>query len=429
MAPLPAAPDPAASAGSSSALSSMLRPVSLTPLQVVQGNPRLLVGDMQIYEWRDNGIVAKPRLLAEAFSRVDVQGNMGFPYEVQGTYPHNLYVQVKRIRFGAPGVHEPVLRWSKDRWQRLVGPLGDTHQTVVILESERGTLAVGCDKEHCLFQPVAGTPLVPRFSWQPGCSTRMTAVIDAAIDASGTVYVLGNECSTGRVVVESWPKGTTKSRVEVLSTATPRPADSEANDVGIAVFDKEPWVWGLEWSWTDGPATQKLLAHRADGAWPLEQLACDAPAVRGFVAWRGYQFAVCETLMLRPPGGSWGDTKAVASHPQLVDGQLVFEHDGGLSQFAPPDTNADASELNFDLPCAGHFIDLGIGKDVAHARKFIRRLGDARKEMVLAMAGDRDTMFLIAPDLETASAAASTLGLQSEPDCLLEDFHTFVTPD
>jgi len=133
--------------------------------------------------------------------------------------------------------------------------------------------------------------------------------------------------------------------------------------------------------------------------------------------------------MLRPPGGSWGATKVEATQPQLVEGQLVFEHAGGLSRFVPPETSAGARELRFDLPCAGQFIDLGIGKDVARARKLVRRLGDARNEMVLAMAGDRDAMFLIAPDLQTASTAASRLGLQSEPECLLEDFHTFVTPD
>jgi len=408
----------------------MLRPVSLVPLQVVPGNPRLLVGHMQVYEWRDTGIVAKPRLLAEAFSQVDLHGDMGFPYALQGTYPNNLYVQVKRIRLGAPGIHERVLRWSKDRWQPLAGPLGDTQQTVVILESEQGTLAVGCVKERCFFQPVVGTPLVPQFSWQAGCSTRMSAVIGAAIDQSGTLHVLGNECSTGRVLVESWTKGATQSRVEVLSAATPRPAgDYEPTDIGIAVFENEPWVWGLEWLWSDGPVTQTLLSHRADGAWPLERLACDEQPVRGFVAWRGYQFAVCNTLMLRPPGGSWSVTKVEAGYPRLVDGQLVFEHDGGLSRFVPPEASADAAELSFDLPCPGHFIDLGIGKDVARARKLVRRLGDARKEMVLAMAGDRDAMFLIAPDAQTASAAASTLGLQSEPECLLDDFHSFVAPD
>jgi len=408
----------------------MLHPVSSVPLQVVPGNPRLLVGHMQVYEWRDTGIVAKPRLLAEAFSRVDLRGDMGFPYALQGTYPNNLYVQVKRISFGAPGVHERVLRWSKDRWRPLAGPLGDTQQTVVILEAERGTLAVGCVHERCLFQPVAGTPLVPSFSWQPGCSTRMTSVIGAAIDGDGTVHVLGNECSTGRVLVESWPKGSTKSRVEVLSAATPRPAgDYEPTDIGIAVFENEPWVWGLEWLWSAGPVTQQLLTHRAGGAWPLEELVCDAPNVRGFFAWQGYQFAVCDTLALRPPGGRWGATKVKASHPQLVDGQLVFEHDGGLSRFAPIRASANGAELRFDLPCAGHFIDLGIGKDVARARKVIRRLGDARQEMVLAMAGDRPTMFLIAPDLDSGYAAANTLGLQSEPDCLLEDFHTFLAPD
>lgn len=49
--------------------------------------------------------------------------------------------------------------------------------------------------------------------------------------------------------------------------------------------------------------------------------------------------------------------------------------------------------------------------------------------MVLAATSDQNKIFLVAPDEPMASAAARTLGLQSEPDCLTDDFQTFVTAD
>src|SRR6187401_1660074 len=52
-------PAPAASARIA-APPSVLHPVASVSLQVVPGNPRLLVGEEQVYEWRADGIVAKP---------------------------------------------------------------------------------------------------------------------------------------------------------------------------------------------------------------------------------------------------------------------------------------------------------------------------------------------------------------------------------
>ena len=87
---------------------------------------------------------------------------------------------------GEGSEHRRVLKWSQNRWQKLAGPLGDSPDTLAIVESESGTLAVGCVSKRCFFQPVSGAPLVPRFTWQAGCSTRMASVLDAEVDDTGT---------------------------------------------------------------------------------------------------------------------------------------------------------------------------------------------------------------------------------------------------
>ena len=406
---------------------SVLQRVAAVPLQLVPGNPRLLVGERQVYEWREDAIVAKPRLLAEAFSQQDLQQQTGHPSELQGRYPDGLYVQVMRARAGEAAWRRRLLRWSNGRWQRLGGLLADSRGAIVMLELERGTLAVGCVSERCFFQPVSGTPIVPRFAWQLACRSRMSAVLDAAIDVAGGVHVLGNECSTGRVLLESWPKGETRSSVEVLAGATPRPEGHDALDIGLGFFDDEAWVWGVEWFWGGGPVTQRLLTHRAGGAWPLVELPCDS-VVTDFSIWRGYQVASCNQLVVRPPGVDWRVVvQDTAAKLQLFEDRLLLRNSDGLWQFSPPGT--EAAPLTLELPCPGFSIDLGIAKDFGLAKKLVRPLGDLRKEMVLAASWDRDKAFLIAPDETSARGAAQALGLQSEPRCLQDEFQTFETAD
>ena len=81
------------------------------------------------------------------------------------------------------------------------------------------------------------------------------------------------------------------------------------------------------------------------------------------------------------------------------------------------------------MPCAGFSIDLGIAKDFDRAKQLVRPLGDLRKEMVIATAWDQDKTFLIAADEASALTASKALGLQSEPRCLQDEFHTFETAD
>ena len=406
---------------------SVLRRVASIPLQLVPGNPRLLVGDRQVYEWRDGGIVAKPRLLAEAFSQQDLQQQAGQRSQLQGRYPDGLYVQVMRARAGEAGWRRRLMRWSNGRWQRLGGPMTDSRGAIAVLEPERGTLAVGCVSGRCFFQPLSGTPIVPRFAWQAACGTRMSAVLGAAIDVAGGIHVLGNECATGRVLLESWQKGETKSSVEVLAGVTPRPEGHDALDIGLGFFDDEAWVWGVEWFWGGGPVTQRLLTHRAGGAWPLVELPCDS-VVTDFGIWRGYQVASCNQLLMRPPGAGWSVVVAdTSAELQLFDDRLLLRTGDGLWQFSPP--GIDAPPLTFELPCAGFSIDLGIAKDFGLAKKLVRPLGDLRKEMVLAALGDQDKTFLIAPDETSARSAAQALGLHSEPRCSGDEFQTFETAD
>ena len=82
-----------------------------------------------------------------------------------------------------------------------------------------------------------------------------------------------------------------------------------------------------------------------------------------------------------------------------------------------------------NLPCPGYSVGLTNGKDLAQARKLIQPLGDLRKEVVLAAIWDRDNLLLVAPDQQTAFAAANTLKLQSEPQCVTSEFRTFATAD
>ena len=418
----PAAQPPAAE------LPDFLHPVGSVVLSVVAGNPRLLVGDRQAYEWRESGIVAKPRLLAEAFSLYDWESQTGFRGGLQGTYPDKLYVQIMRARAGEPSYRGSFLRWSKDRWQRLAGPLGDSSGPVAILEPDRGTLAVGCVSERCFFQPLQGKPLVPRFSWQAGCATRMAELLDAELDKAGTLHVLGNECKTGRVLLESWPKGSTKSHVQVLTAVTPRPEGYEAVGIGLGIFDEEIWVSGVEWFWGGGTETQLLLTHRAGAAWVLEQPPCDTLTISDFAIWRGYQLVSCNRLVLRPPGEAWTLTDVEIGGFEFIDGQLLIVRSDGMYQFTPPGVEPEP-RLAFNLPCAGQIIDLGIKKDFAAAKKLVEPLGDVRQELVLAGGWDHEKVFLVAPDEPTATAAAHKLGLQSEPECLTDQFQTFATAD
>jgi len=432
--PPPVAPAPPASAAPSptepraAELPNFLQPVASVVLSVVTGNPRLLVGDRQVYEWSESGFVAKPRLLAEAFSQYDSESQTGFPAGLQGAYPDNLYVQVMRARAGEPSYRRSFLKWSKDRWQKLPGPLADSSGPVTILEPAQGTLAVGCVSERCFFQPVQGKPLVPRFSRQAGCATRMAAILDAELDAAGTLHVLGNECNTGRVLLESWPKGSAKSHVQVLVAVTPRPEGYEPVDIGLGIFDNEVWVWGVEWFWGGGPETQLLLTRRAGAAWALEQPPCDTLTVSDFAIWRGYQLAACDRLVMRAPGEAWTRTDVEVGGFVFINGQLLISRGDGMYQFTPPGVEP-GPKLAFNLPCAGQYIDLGIKKDFAAAKKFVEPLGDLRNEMVLAAAWDQDKIFLVAPDEPTAAAAANRLGLQSEPECLTDQFQTFTTAD
>jgi len=393
----------------------------------------LLVGEEQVYEWRADGIVAKPRLLAEAFNRQDFDAQLIGRSQLHGRYPDNLYAQIIRTHMGDGSQHRRVVKWSQNRWQKLQGPLADSQDTVEIVESEKGTLAVGCVSKRCFFQPVSGTPLVPRFTWQAGCSTRMASVLAAEVDDTGTLHVLGNECSTGRVLLERWPKGKTKSQVELLSAIEPRQDGLFPLHVGLGIFEGEPWVWGVEWVWGGPSVGQRVLTRRTGGTWPLEELLCDSPVV-AFSIWRGYHVAVCDKLLMRPPGADWVVAKAevtdVLSELQLVDGRLLLRDSEGLWQFAPPGVPDDAPKLSLNLPCPGYSVDLGINKDLARARKLIEPLGDLRKEMVLAATSwEEDKLFLVAPDQQTAFAATNTLKLQSEPKCLPGEFRTFATTD
>ena len=82
------------------------------------------------------------------------------------------------------------------------------------------------------------------------------------------------------------------------------------------------------------------------------------------------------------------------------------------------------------MPCPGYFVDLGIDQDFARARELLKPLGDLRKEMVLAAGLAPDSIFLIAPDQQTAFAVANRLKLHNEPACFTNDqFQTFVTAD
>lgn len=396
-------------------------------LAIVPGTPRLLVGNGQAYEWHDTGIVARPRLLAEVFSNYDTESQFGYSAALQGSYPDHLYVQIFRARAGEPTYRRRLLKWSQNRWKSLPGPLADTRSTVLVVRTERGMVAVGCAAERCFFQPVQGTPRVPRFSWQAGCATRISEILAATVAEDGTIYVLGNECSSGRVLLESWARGATKSRVEVLDQVSPRPEGFLPN-IGLGVFEGEPWVWGLEWFYGGGPVTQLLLTHRAAGTWPLEELPCQTGVVNDFAIWRGYEVAACNGLMVRPPGGDWTTPNTdLHGSLELVDGKLLLAGER-LWQFAPPGASDDVPKLTLTLPCPGYAVDLAIDKDFARARKLIRPLGDRRKELVLAATWD-DTVFLVAPDESTAASAKATLNLSHDPICLNDQFQTFVTAD
>lgn len=212
-----------------------------------------------------------------------------------GVWPKAVFTIAARQSALSDAVLEhSLLRWNGSKWRKERGWHGNAPLSAT---TASGTVLIAsCGVGGCRVEALAGPVRQFTPTAAPGCGTQLDIALDLSIAPNDSVRLLGLECETRHLLVESWLPGERQGRVERLpdhvipdSAWYPSSAGLSLNREGV------PWVWGLAWFWGGAAdVVEPYLARGSNAGWVRDVAPeCQQQALTGFAELNGMQWASC----------------------------------------------------------------------------------------------------------------------------------------
>jgi hypothetical protein len=167
-----------------------------------------------------------------------------------------------------------------------------------------------------------------------GCGTRIETPVALTVAVDGTVRLLGLECGTRALLVETWQPAHRRGTVELLPTHLIPESDWRLIGASMILDSAQvPWVYGLQWFYGGGPEVEEPYLATFDGRrWVRAATPCATNLqITGFASFAGQYWLSCgdRQLFSRAPGKAFTQrvlARAEESYP-LVNQHGVLLND------------------------------------------------------------------------------------------------------